>query len=350
MDEDVMVKSLSDTQPQKGDVEPQTGMEYEHLMEPEKEKRVIKFTAKGLELFLANTQKARNSKCKQTKVLMETMKELMQSNENANKIRGHLDEMDRLCEEACEYQKSLKSFLPENELEKQTQWLNQNMDKCTAFGQGQTANRATTPVTLVKLASDQSSVQPDNIVGLTSTSLTSVKATSETVTADINLSAKGSMTTAVETPLNVTSGDNNTGQTVNRASTPVTPVKSASGQTAFRPDTTVGLMSTSLSSVKTTSETVTADINLSAKGSMTTAVETPLNVTSGDNNTDEYVPMRNIDHVERKIQYFNVNGSEKPKGSELQNHDDTYHMYATISEEPAASAVNSMVYSTVQPH
>ncbi|CAK6984626.1 uncharacterized protein LOC128359511, partial [Scomber scombrus] len=96
--------------------------------------------------------------------------------------------------------------------------------------EGQTANRATTPVTLVKLASDQSSVQPDNIVGLTSTSLTSVKATSETVTADINLSAKGSMTTAVETPLNVTSGDNNT------------------GQTAFRPDTTVGLMSTSLSS------------------------------------------------------------------------------------------------------
>ena len=30
-------------------------------------------------------------------------------------------------------------------------------------------------------------------------------------------------------------------------------------------------------------ETVTAEMNLSAKGSMTTAVETPLNVTSGDN-------------------------------------------------------------------
>ncbi|XP_062301041.1 mucin-2-like [Scomber scombrus] len=388
--------------------------------------------------------------------------------------------------------------------------------------EGQTANRATTPVTLVKLASDQSSVQPDNIVGLTSTSLTSVKATSETVTADINLSAKGSMTTAVETPLNVTSGDNNTdsfhdiqaqvhlrpkltvnppvitetdsvtlncqtppsvsvtqcyfytlsggtirvlsclqtltgtellkmahqsspatvglqcyykamngektswslhsntssitiqtipppkltvdppvitetdsvtlncqtppsvsvtqcyfytlsggtirvlsclqtltgtellqmahqrspaeikvkcyytvkreetnspsphsdttsimiqsaaennerktdlttsistttspvgggdeGQTANRATTPVTLVKLASDQSSVQPDNIVGLTSTSLTSVKATSETVTADINLSAKGSMTTAVETPLNVTSGDNNTGE---------------------------------------------------------------
>ena len=35
----------------------------------------------------------------------------------------------------------------------------------------------------------------------------------ETVTAEMNLSAKGSMTTAVETPLNVTSGDNNKGGT-----------------------------------------------------------------------------------------------------------------------------------------
>lgn len=49
-----MAKSLSDTQPQEGDVE--------NVMEPEKEKRVIKHTAKGLELFLANTQKANKPK------------------------------------------------------------------------------------------------------------------------------------------------------------------------------------------------------------------------------------------------------------------------------------------------
>ncbi len=66
---------------------------------------------------------------------METKKELMQLRENANKIRSHLDEMFRLCDEACECQKSLKGFLPENELEKQTQWLKQKIDKFTAFGQ-----------------------------------------------------------------------------------------------------------------------------------------------------------------------------------------------------------------------
>ncbi|XP_053175979.1 uncharacterized protein LOC128359511 [Scomber japonicus] len=74
--------------------------------------------------------------------------------------------------------------------------------------EGQTVNRATTPVTPVKPASDQSSVPPGHTVGSTTTSLTSVKTTSETVTAEMNLSAKGSTMTAVETPLNVTSGDN----------------------------------------------------------------------------------------------------------------------------------------------
>ncbi|XP_053175978.1 uncharacterized protein LOC128359510 [Scomber japonicus] len=77
--------------------------------------------------------------------------------------------------------------------------------------EGQTVNRATTPVTPVKPASDQSSVPPGHTVGSTTTSLTSVKTTSETVTAEMNLSAKGSTMTAVETPLNVTSGDNKGG-------------------------------------------------------------------------------------------------------------------------------------------
>ncbi|XP_062301030.1 mucin-2-like [Scomber scombrus] len=227
-----------------------------------------------------------------------------------------------------------------------------------------------------------------------------------------NNERKTDLTTSISTTTSPVGGGDE-GQTANRATTPVTPVKPASGQTAFRPDTTVGLISTSLSSVKTTSETVTADINLSAKGSMTTAVETPLNVTSGDNNTetwtwellvvvigvagfgvtvgvislglallcsqrrndnvsctrtqgkvtDEYVPMRNIDHVERKLPAGNAEanimissqpgddcptGSEIPSWSELENEDDTYHTYATISGEQAALDVMNMLYSTVK--
>ncbi|KAM7422629.1 hypothetical protein PAMA_010595 [Pampus argenteus] len=43
-------------------------------------------------------------------------------------------------------------------------------------------------------------------------------------------------------------------------------------------------------------------------------------------------------------------GSEKLKGQEFQSEDMTYHYYATVSEVPAASALENMVYSTVQAH
>jgi len=46
-------------------------------LDSEKEKRVIKHTAKGLEMFIENCQKTRNLKCKQAMKLMTQMKELM---------------------------------------------------------------------------------------------------------------------------------------------------------------------------------------------------------------------------------------------------------------------------------
>lgn len=140
MDESVMDNIHSDVQQQVSDAEKEQNavmdnenLGTENVMNPEREKRVIKLTAKGLELFLFNTQKIRNLKCKQAKNLMETMKELMQSDENANKTKSHLHEMIRLCEEAHACQNSLKGLLPENEFDKQIQWLKQKTDTLSAF-------------------------------------------------------------------------------------------------------------------------------------------------------------------------------------------------------------------------
>lgn len=63
------------------------------------------------------------------------MKELMQSNENANKIKVHLHELNRLCDEANACQNSFEGLLPYNEYDKQVQWLKYKIDKLSAFGQ-----------------------------------------------------------------------------------------------------------------------------------------------------------------------------------------------------------------------
>ncbi|XP_075883546.1 uncharacterized protein LOC142888922 [Nelusetta ayraudi] len=86
-------------------------------------------------MFLFNTQKTRNLKCKQAKKTMEIMKELMQSNENANKVKGHLHELNRLCDEANACQNSLEGLLPDNEYAKQVQWLKYKIAELSAFGQ-----------------------------------------------------------------------------------------------------------------------------------------------------------------------------------------------------------------------
>ncbi len=74
-----MAKSLSDIQPQEGNVEnePIIGMENENVIEPKKEKRIIKHTAKGLELFFGKYSKSKKLK--------------MQTNQktDGNKERAH---------------------------------------------------------------------------------------------------------------------------------------------------------------------------------------------------------------------------------------------------------------------
>ena len=100
----------------------------------EKEKRVIKHTAKGLELFIANCQKTRNRKCKQANKLMEMLKELMKSKENAREVQSNLFQLIKLCDEAKENHESLVNLpLPEDEFEKQNQWFQQKMETFDGF-------------------------------------------------------------------------------------------------------------------------------------------------------------------------------------------------------------------------
>jgi len=102
----------------------------------EKEKRVIKHTAKGLEMFIENCQKTRNLKCKQAMKLMTQMKELMKSKENASEVQSNLNELINICDEAKRNHESLvKLPLPENELEKQNHWFQQKMDMFDGFSQ-----------------------------------------------------------------------------------------------------------------------------------------------------------------------------------------------------------------------
>ncbi|KAM7402144.1 hypothetical protein PAMP_017409 [Pampus punctatissimus] len=117
-----------------------------------------------------------------------------------------------------------------------------------------------------------------------------------------NNKSKTESTTSIskkETKSPVGGGDK--GLNVNSVSTPATPVKLAPGNEI----TGICLSGFVFLCLQ---ETVTATINLSTKG------------------------------------------SKKPKGQEFQSEDPIYHNYATISEVPAASALEDMVYSTVQTH
>ncbi|XP_040889501.1 uncharacterized protein LOC121179005 isoform X2 [Toxotes jaculatrix] len=189
-----------------------------------------------------------------------------------------------------------------------------------------------------------------------------------------------------------------------RASTPVTPGK---GRTVGkRRNAKDRFTSTSLTPVKPAS--VTAD--LSTTFSVTSATKTPRNLTSGDKTaemgiwtlvavasgcgiivcvifmgllctkrceccsqkrsqasiTDDFMAMKHFDREEllragNDKSYYSVitsvPGADGPTGSENLNrrefqseNDDIYHVYATIPEEPAASSLSKMVYSTLQPH
>lgn len=59
-----------------------------------RKKRVTKHTAKGFEMFVEKCQKTRSIKCKQAKKLMETVKELSESKENAMRHLTYMEEMN----------------------------------------------------------------------------------------------------------------------------------------------------------------------------------------------------------------------------------------------------------------
>ncbi|XP_056256919.1 uncharacterized protein LOC130184850 isoform X2 [Seriola aureovittata] len=122
-----------------------------------------------------------------------------------------------------------------------------------------------------------------------------------------------------------------TGPTVSRthAPTPVTPIK---GLTAARPrNTKECVISTSLTSVKPASEMWIWNFVIVATG---------FGVTAG-------VILLGLALLCTKRR----SGSGKLNIREPQNEDsELYHVYATISDEPAASALKEMVYSTSQLH
>ncbi|XP_061918727.1 uncharacterized protein LOC133659881 [Entelurus aequoreus] len=125
----------------KDDVQPQGG----ENVDPEKEnvqyfgkgKRAITYTAKGLEMKVDNYHKAIGACVKKAAKIMDTMKQLMHSNENdenANAVRGHLEELIHLCGEARENHSSLIALpLPEEELDRKNDWFQEKIKILEGF-------------------------------------------------------------------------------------------------------------------------------------------------------------------------------------------------------------------------
>ena len=106
-------------QPQVGDKEP----------DPEKEKRLVKPTEKGLELIIENCQKIRGSCVKKAGKSKETLIELMKDNDNENAVKRHLIVLIDLCGEARECHSQLIALqLPELETERQNKWFLPKID------------------------------------------------------------------------------------------------------------------------------------------------------------------------------------------------------------------------------
>ncbi|XP_071349538.1 proteoglycan 4-like isoform X7 [Trachinotus anak] len=247
--------------------------------------------------------------------------------------------------------------------------------------------RASTPVTPVKAASGTYIVKKESrttptmstlttITGLTvsspraSTPVTPVKAASGTYIVKIESSTTPTMSTFTTIAgLSVSSP---------HASTPVTPVKAASGLTVARPRITKGrFISTSPTSAKPPSGMRIWNCVVVVTGFGVTvgiiSLGLALLCTKSDrcsckraqaSVTGDVVDLRNLGH--RKLLpagndeaysvVTSVPAADSPTGSgkdsrEPQNEDsDLYHVYATIAEEPAASAVKETVYSTLQTH
>ncbi|XP_039652543.1 hyphal wall protein 2-like isoform X5 [Perca fluviatilis] len=181
---------------------------------------------------------------------------------------------------------------------------------------------ASTPVTPAKPASGHLTVGSSNTDSCISTSLTPEEPAPDIV------ERESSMTPTMPT-FSMTKG-----LTVSRrgASTLVTPVKRMSGQTVDMPSNTGSSTSTYLTPVKqAAAETWILKF---------VAVVTGCGVIVGV-----------ILLVSAILYNKKTAGSEEVKRQDPENKNfDTYHMYYTIDEESAASALKDMVYSTVQAH
>ena len=117
-----------------GATQPQDG-KGDHEPEPEKEKRVVKHTAKGLEMSIEKYQKSRGAAVKKAAKLTKMLKELMQSNDTKEDVKCHLDELIHLSGEARADHVSLLALpdLPEEEIERQDEWFIPHIDYLEGF-------------------------------------------------------------------------------------------------------------------------------------------------------------------------------------------------------------------------
>ncbi|XP_074491847.1 uncharacterized protein LOC141767959 isoform X2 [Sebastes fasciatus] len=141
------------------------------------------------------------------------------------------------------------------------------------------------------------------------------------------------------------------GLTVSRphASTLVTPVKRTSGWTVGTPSSTGSFISTSLTSVKPASGTSMTPTNPESTDETTakTWIWKYVAVAAGCGVTVGAVLLVSAFFCNKRR-----TGPKEVKMRRESQHDniDIYHLYSTIAEEPAASALKGMEYSTVQLH
>lgn len=94
-----------------------------HDVNEVKEKRKSKLTVKAYEYKLECLQEERQAKVRKIKGEIREIKELMQSVENAAKIRMCLENITSLFNEATQLHNVFISMLPQEEKEKQNAWL-----------------------------------------------------------------------------------------------------------------------------------------------------------------------------------------------------------------------------------
>lgn len=97
-------------------------------------KRRVSFTAKGMMFFIQTCQEKRAMKCKQAKMYMNQLNDLMQSTENVNAVNSILNKLITCFEEATQMHESFLSLdLPKDEVEKQIKYFEQKVASFSNF-------------------------------------------------------------------------------------------------------------------------------------------------------------------------------------------------------------------------